>query len=204
MLRVDCSDSNIAIASSQVRKGATVVYPTDTVYGLGCDPYNDSAVESILKIKGRGESKPMPLLCSSLTYANKIGKFDEISIKLAEKFWPGALTIIVELADRRISRRVTAGTDTVGVRVPDHRCALKLIDACGGVLVGTSANRSGSASARTANEIATIKGFDILIDGGKTSGSESTVLRVNDSKITIVREGHVKRKEIEEVLTRYV
>ena len=203
MLRLDCSDSNIAIAASKVRKGGTVVYPTDTVYGLGCDPYNDSAVDALLKIKDRDAGRPMPLLCSSITHANKLGNFDGFSKKLTEIFWPGALTIIVELADRRISRKVTAGTDSIGVRVPDHTCALKLIDACGGILVGTSANRSGSTSARSASE-ATIKGFDMLIDAGKTPGIESTVLKVNDAKITIVREGRVKRKEIEEVLADHV
>jgi len=204
MLRLNCSDSDIAIAASKVREGCTVVYPTDTVYGLGCDPYNDSAVESVLKIKGRDADKPMPLLCSSITHASKIGKLDESAKKLAERFWPGALTLIVELADRRISRRMTAGTDSIGIRVPDHACAVKLIEACGGVLVGTSANRSGSRPAETATESMEIKGFDVLIDGGKTPGIESTVLKVSDAKVIMVREGRIKRKEIEEVLVRHV
>ncbi|MEE8133268.1 MAG: L-threonylcarbamoyladenylate synthase [Nitrososphaerales archaeon] len=204
MLRLDCSDSNIAIAASKVRRGGIVVYPTDTVYGLGCDPYSDSAIESILKIKGRDAGKPMPLLCSSITHASRIGKLDERAKKLAERFWPGALTIVVELADRRICRKVTGSTDNIGVRVPHHKCALELIDACGGVLVGTSANRSGSASARSASEAEGIEGFDILIDGGKTPNIESTVLKVSGSKITMVREGRVKRKDIEKVLAHHV
>lgn len=205
MLRLDCSDSSIEIAASEVRKGGIIAYPTDTVYGLGCDPYNDSAVESLLKIKGRDADKPMPLLCSSITHASRIGKIDGSARKLADRFWPGALTIIVEFADRRISNKVTAGMDSVGVRVPDHSCALKLIDACGGVLVGTSANRSGSPSAMNADEVInSIEDFDILIDAGKTAGIESTVLKVNDTKITIVREGRITRKEIEEVLSRDV
>jgi len=204
MLRLDCSDSSIVVAASKVREGCTVVYPTDTVYGLGCDPYNDSAVESVLKIKGRDMGKPMPLLCSSVIHASKIGKIDESAKKLAERFWPGALTIIVELVDRRISHGVTAGTDSIGIRVPDHVCAVKLIEACGGVLVGTSANRSGSGSAKTANEAMGIKGFDVLIDAGKTPGIESTVLKVDDTEVTMVREGRIKRKDIEEVLVRHV
>jgi L-threonylcarbamoyladenylate synthase len=204
MLRLDCSDSSIAVAASKVREGCTVVYPTDTVYGLGCDPYNDSAVESVLKIKGRDANKPMPLLCSSITYASKIGKLDESTKKLAERFWPGALTIIVELADRKISHMVTAGMDTIGIRIPNHVCAVKLVDACGGVLVGTSANRSGSEPARTATKAMEIKGFDVLIDAGKTPGIESTVLKVSNAKVIIVREGRIKRKEIEEVLVRHV
>jgi len=204
MLRLDCSESSISIASTRVRSGGTAVYPTDTVYGLGCDPYNDLAVESVIRIKGREEDKPMPLLCFSISNASKICKFDVYAQKLAERFWPGALTIIVELTDRRISPKVTANTSTVGVRVPNNKCALDLITACGGVLVGTSANRSGSPSPRSADEITGIKDFDILLDGGKTAGVESTVVEVIDAKITILREGQVKRQEIEQALGLHV
>lgn len=203
MLRLDCSDHSIALASRKVREGCTIVYPTDTVYGLGCDPYNYSAVEAVIKIKGREEGKPMPLLCSSITHANRIGKFDESSRKLAEKFWPGALTIIVELIDDRISRLIA--DKSVGLRVPDHQCTLKLIGLCGGVIVGTSANRTGSLPARTANEAGRgIQGYDILIDGGETSGIASTVLKVSDENIVIIREGRIKRQDIEEVLPHHV
>ncbi|MEM2759840.1 MAG: L-threonylcarbamoyladenylate synthase [Nitrososphaerales archaeon] len=205
MLRLDCSDSSIEIAALEVRKGKVVVYPTDTVYGLGCDPYNDSAVESLLEIKGRERGKPMPLLCSSVDTACKIGKVEQDAKKLAERFWPGALTIVVTLNDRKISDKVTGRTGSIGLRVPDHPCALKLIDACGGVLIGTSANRSGFPSANDANEVlGSISGFDILIDGGRTSGIESTVLKIADKKITVVREGRIKRKEIEEELAYHV
>lgn len=200
MLRLDCSYSNIEIVASIVRKGGVVVYPTDTVYGVGCDPTSDSAVRSILKMKGRDVRKPLPLLCSSVTHASKIAKLNESASKLAEIFWPGALTIIVELLDRKISRSVTGGTDRVGIRVPDHPCALKLIGACGGVLVGTSANRSGSPPPKSAREVRGIKGFDVLIDAGETHGIESTVLEIRRNKLTLLREGLVKRKEIEEVL----
>jgi L-threonylcarbamoyladenylate synthase len=190
------------IAAQKVREGAVIVYPTDTVYGIGCEPYNDDAIESLLRMKGRENSKPMPLLCSSIMHAERIGRLDDDARKLANRFWPGALTIIVKLNDYKISSKVTGGKDSVGIRVPDHTCALKLIEACGGVLVGTSANRSGSPSARNADEVInSIKGFDILIDGGKTQGIESTVLSVIDHNITIIREGAVKRKEIERVLT---
>tara|TARA_Y100000780_G_C13659720_1_gene408058 strand:- start:348 stop:959 length:612 start_codon:yes stop_codon:yes gene_type:complete len=203
MLKLNCSDSDIAIAASRVKNGGTVVYPTDTVYGLGCDPYNDSAVETILKIKDRNADKHMPLLCSSIINANKIGNLDGLSKKLAEIFWPGALTIIIELTDKRISSKVTASMNSIGVRVPDHICALKLIDACGGVLVGTSANRSGSVSAKSATKTM-IKDFDVLIDAGETPGIDSTVLKISDTKITIVREGRIKRKNIEEALAKHV
>jgi L-threonylcarbamoyladenylate synthase len=123
-------------------------------------------------------------------------------MKLAEQFWPGALTLIAELNDDRISGKVTAGTNTIGVRVPDNQCALRLIEKCGGVLVGTSANRSGYSPAKKASEVLeTLDGFDILLDDGSaTLGIESTVLDVRTEKIALVREGHVTRERIERVL----
>jgi len=202
VLKLDCSDENIATADDSVKKGKTVVYPTDTVYGLGCDPYNDSAVDMIFKIKGRMEGKPLPLLCSSVKHASRIAKLNELAMKLAEQFWPGALTLIAELIDDRISSKVTAGTNTIGVRVPNHQCALQLIDKCGGVLVGTSANRSGYSPAKsTAEVLETLAGFDILLDGGKTLlGIESTVLDVSAEKIALIREGYITRERIERAL----
>lgn len=202
MIKLDCNDENVATAADQVRNGKVVVYPTDTVYGIGCDPYNDYAVETIFKIKGRSEGKPLPLLCSSIRHASKIAKMNEQATRLAEQFWPGALTFIAELIDDRISRMVTAGTDTVAVRVPNHQCALQLIDKCGGVLVGTSANRSGSSAAKSAVEVLeTLDGFDILLDGGQSPlGIESTVLDVRAEKILTIREGYITREQIERVL----
>ncbi len=202
MLKLDCTNENIGIAAGAVKNGKVVVYPTDTVYGIGCDPYNDSAVDMILKIKGRMDGKPLPLLCSSIKHASRIAKLSEQAMKLAEHFWPGALTLIAELNDQRISHKVTAGTNTVGVRVPDHNCALQLIDKCGGTLVGTSANRSGYSPAKSAEEVMkTLSGFDILIDGGKTVlGIQSTVMDFSAEKIVMIREGYITRERIEKVL----
>lgn len=202
MLKLGCSEKNIAVAADSVKKGSVVVYPTDTVYGMGCDPYNDSAVHMIFRIKGRMEGKALPLLCSSVKHASRIAKLNENAMKLAGQFWPGALTLIAELIDDRISSKVTAGTNTIGVRVPDNQCALQLIDKCGGVLVGTSANRSGYSPAKSAAEVLeTLDGFDILLDGGKTLlGIESTVLDVSAEKIALVREGYITYKSIERVL----
>ena len=202
MLKLNCSDENIAIAADGVKKGKIVVYPTDTVYGLGCDPYNDSAVDMIFKIKGRMEGKPLPLLCSSVKDAGRIAKLNEQAMKLAEQFWPGALTLVAELIDDRISGKVSAGTNTIGVRVPNHQCALQLIDNCGGVLVGTSANRSGYSPAKSAEEVLkALDDFDILLYGGKTPlGIESTALDVSTGKIALIREGYITRERIERAL----
>ena len=202
MLKLDCSEENVTIAADGIKKGKVVVYPTDTVYGIGCDPYNDSAVDMIFKIKGRMERKPLPLLCSSVKHASRIAKLNEQATKLAEQFWPGALTLVAELIDDRISSKITAGTNAIGVRVPNNQCALQLIDKCGGVLVGTSANRSGYSPAKSAEEVLeTLDEFDILLDGGKTSlGIESTVLDVSAEKIALIREGYITLERIESVL----
>jgi len=202
VIKLSCNDENITIAADQIKKGKVVVYPTDTVYGIGCDPYNDSAVDMIFKIKGRMEGKPLPILCSSIKHAQRIAKLSEHAVKLAKQFWPGTLTLIAELIDHKISESVTAGTNTIGVRVPNHQCALQLIDKCGGILVGTSANKSGYNSAKSATEVLeTLQGFDILLDGGSTPvGVESTVIDVSSANIAFIREGSIRRERIAKVL----
>jgi L-threonylcarbamoyladenylate synthase len=202
VIKLSCNDENIAIAADGIKKGKVIVYPTDTVYGIGCDPYNDSAVDMIFKIKGRMEGKPLPILCSSIKHASRIARLNEHAMKLAQHFWPGTLTLIAELIDRRISEKVTAGTNTIGVRVPNHQCALQLIDKCGGILVGTSANKSGYNSATSAEEVLeSLHGFDILLDGGKMSvGIESTVIDVSSKDIAFIREGSIRRERIAKVL----
>ncbi|MGH9934259.1 MAG: L-threonylcarbamoyladenylate synthase [Nitrososphaerales archaeon] len=202
MIKLSCNDENIITAADEIKKGKVVVYPTDTVYGIGCDPYNDSAVDRIFKIKGRMEGKPLPILCSSIKHASRIAKLSEHAVKLATQFWPGTLTLIAELIDYKISGKVIAGTNTIGVRVPNHQCALQLIDKCGGILVGTSANKSGYNSARSATEVLeTLQGFDILLDGGSTPvGVESTVIDVSSANIAFIREGSIRRERIAKVL----
>lgn len=203
MLVLECTEESITIAAESIGKGRAVVYPTDTVYGIGCDPYNDRAVETIFKIKGREEGKPLPLLCSSVKDVARIVRLNESAMILAERFWPGPLTIIAQLIDRRISGSVTAGKNMLGVRVPDHICALQLIDKCNGVLVGTSANRSGGKPARSAEEVRqALQGFDVLLDGGVTPlGIESTVVDLSSGEeVRIVREGYITREEIWRVL----
>ena len=202
MIKLLCNDENITAAANEIKKGKLVVYPTDTVYGIGCDPYNDSAVDRIFKIKGRTGGKPLPILCSSVKDASRIARLNEHAMKLAAQFWPGTLTLVAELIDHRISEKIMAGTNTIGVRVPNHQYALQLIDKCGGILVGTSANKSGYNSAKSAEEVLkTLQGFDILLDGGNTPvGIESTVIDVSSANIAFIREGSIRREGVAKVL----
>lgn len=184
------SDS-VGKAAREVRRGGLVVYPTDTVYGLGCDPLNHAAVRRLFDAKGR-MSKPVPVLCSSLEKAEELVKLSPRALEMAGVHWPGALTIVAPLR-RSVPPQLTQGGPNLGVRVPAHSGALELIASCGGRLTGTSANLSGLPSARTAAEAMDQLGevVDIILDGGRLVGDESTVVQVIGDEVTILRAGPV-------------
>ena len=172
-----------------VNDGGIVAYPTDTVYGLGCNPYMSDSVEKIFKLKIR-ENKPLPLLCNSLESALKIASFDKISLKLAEEFWPGPLTILAPLKDDSL-KSLTRGSEFIGLRVPNHNDSLLLISECGGYIVGTSANLSGYDSNHSASSvISQLPDIDaILINDIEDNSKESTIIKVENYEIIINRMG---------------
>ena len=184
------SDS-VALAAKAVRRGLLVVYPTDTVSGLGCDPLNHAAVRRLFDAKGR-ESKPVPVLCASTERAEELVKLSGAAAELARKYWPGALTIVATLR-RPLPPQLTQGGEYLGVRVPAHSGCLELIAACGGWLTGTSANRSGNPPARSAGEALDELGnsVDFVLDGGRLTGQESTVVKIADGELTILRTGPI-------------
>jgi L-threonylcarbamoyladenylate synthase len=189
-VRIINADS-IARAAEIVRRGGLVVYPTDTVYGLGCNPFNGEAVRRLCETKGRA-SKPLPVLCSSTAKAKTLVELCAEAQALAKAHWPGALTIVAPLKTLFPSE-LTQGRRDLGVRVPDHEGCLRLISRCGGWLTGTSANLSGRPSAKTAAEAHEQIGdsVDLILDGGRLRGKESTVVRVVDNVVTILRTGPV-------------
>lgn len=189
--------------ASIVKTGGVIVYPTDTVYGIGCSPYLEEAVERIFEIKGRNKANPFPILASNLQDIEKIALLDEIGKQLAKIFWPGALTIISTLIDSRISTKVTAGKTTVGVRVPDNKCAVALLKHCK-YLVGTSANKSGENPSNSISEVilSSLRGFDAILDGGNIrQGSASTILDLSGRVPKIIREGAITWKDIARALS---
>ncbi len=193
---VPCDRDGIIIASEIVKKGGTVVFPTDTVYGIGCDPFNNKAVRMIYRIKGREESKHLPVLGFSISEISKIVIFDELSRRFAAKFWPGPLTLILGIKEEKIAKSL--GLDgKIAVRIPNHPCILRLLKKCK-LLVGTSANIAGQPSSADSREIIKkLKGYDILLEGGKIPNSvESTIIEVVGSKIRVIREGKVSEKEL--------
>jgi L-threonylcarbamoyladenylate synthase len=168
-----------------------VVYPTDTVYGLGCDPFNVDAVRWLFKAKGRA-SKPVSVLCSSVAKAKSLVELSSEACNLARTYWPGALTIVAPLR-QPVPIELTQSSPNLGVRVPNHRGCLQLISRCGGWLTGTSANHSGRPSARTAAEASRQVGryVDLILDGGRLEGKESTVVQVVGNAVTILRTGPI-------------
>ena len=186
-------------AYQTVKDGGIVIFPTDTVYGIGCDPYNKNSVSLLYKIKKREKTKPFPVLGYSKKELEKIAEFNSLATKIAEKFWPGPITMILDVKDTDIQKSLGLG-NKIAVRVPDNTCILSLLKECK-VLVGTSANISDETSLIDPNECETkIPNYDLLIDGGIiTSKGESTIVEIDGDEVKIVREGSVSEKEIYEL-----
>jgi len=195
-LKVNCDKEGIEKASQIINQGGIAVFPTDTVYGIGCNPYNKDSVRKIYEIKSRDISKPFPILAYSEEIAETIVFFDEFTKKIVEKFWPGKLTIILKLTDEDLKRSLNL-TDKIAIRVPDHNCTLELLKKCN-FLVGTSANISGHPSFTNPDEcFNNIQKYDIFVDGGIiTSNAESTIIEIENKKIKIIREGSLSYEEI--------
>ena len=187
----------IAEAVRVVKSGGVVAIPTDTVYGLGCDPSSDEAVGRLFEVKNR-QAKPVPLLCADSGVAENLVDLNGVARKLAELHWPGALTIVAPIKkESNLSPLLDQGSGHLGVRVPDSEVCLALAGKVGGAITGTSANLSGRPSCRTAAQV--VESLDgriqLVIDGGELRGKESTVVRVSGGTVEVLREGSVRIQE---------
>lgn len=196
ILKVRCDKAGIEKASKIIKDGGIAIFPTDTVYGIGCDPYNKESVEKIFKIKSRDISKSLPVLTYSIKTAEKIVHFDKFTKKVVEKFWPGQLTVILKVNDDEIKKSLNLD-DKIALRVPNHQCTLELLKKCD-FLVGTSANISGIASTQNPEEcLKNIQDYDVFLDGGIiTSDGESTIVEIENETIKIIREGALTKEEV--------
>ncbi len=198
MRKFNCDTDNLSEAADIVKGGGVIIYPTDTLYGIGCDPYNEEAVEKVIQLKRRG-AQPLPVLCSNLARAETLVDLGETGHQLARKFWPGGLTIVAKVIDKNLPSRLIGNSGTLGIRVPNHLGALKLISLCGDCLIGTSANISGERALETPEAILEVfdDKFDVLVYGGEKSlGIPSSVVDVVDGNLRIIREGLVSSERI--------
>ena len=190
--------ANIRDAAEIVKKGGLVIFPTDTVYGLGCDPFSTESVERLIRVKG-GRLNPLPILASGLENVKRVAEVSSEAINFAKRFWPGALTMVLPKKNKVLGNAVTFGLACVGVRVPNHEVALGLARLCGGLIVGTSANKSGNKAATNIEDAIKQLGeeVDIILDGGVSElGVSSTVVDLTCKKPKVLREGAVSVEEI--------
>jgi L-threonylcarbamoyladenylate synthase len=182
-----------------IRKGGVIVYPTETIYGLGCSAFDEKAIKRIFEIKQRPETNPMLVLVRNRAMLREL--VDEIpskAIELMDCFWPGPLTIVFH-AREKVSSSLTAGSGKIGVRMPGSRFCLKLLDESQIPLVSTSANISGKKASSSIHSLKRMFAdkVDSIIDAGSLASSlPSTVVDVSSRKVQILREGAISRKQL--------
>lgn len=180
--------------------GSVVIFPTDTVFGIGCMLYDDKAINRIYEIKSRDFEKKIAVLCENIVSVNNLAVIDERVLKIAHKFWPGPLTMILKAKDKYINQ---TGFNTVGIRIPNHRLTLNLIKQ-NGPIVATSVNISGKEPLVDLDSI--IKHFENKVDyifkeyQTKYLNVSSTIIDLTEDKIKYLRVGTISKEEIEDCL----
>ncbi len=203
VLSVDPNCPNVDVVKAAVeilKKGGLVVLPTDTVYGLAADPFNEDAVRRVYRVKERSLDKPLPILLGESHHALRLVKPNNTFWRLAQRFWPGALTLVADPADG-VPDYMSAW-EGVGVRLPDCIVCRMIARRLGGAIIGTSANLSGMKSPRTVAEAMSMLGdqVDLYLDGGPTFiGVSSTVVDTRSSPAKILREGYIRAGDIARV-----
>jgi L-threonylcarbamoyladenylate synthase len=195
ILRVDSRAPDPAVireAAQMIRDGLIVAFPTDTLYGLAVDPRNAMAVIRLFDLKGRPESSAMTLIAADMADVRAAADMTPHAECLAERWWPGPLTIVVR-AKPILARETLAGGSTVGVRVPDHPVAVALARAAGFCVTATSANRSGATAASTPDAVlSSLPDIDAIVDAGPSrGGAASTIVDASGREVTLVRAGAV-------------
>jgi len=203
----DVGDDKWTLLSQEIKKGSLIIYPTDTVYGLGAIT-NEQSINNVYLAKSRSFTSPLIALLSSVDKVEEVAyvsdKNKELLDKLAKAFWPGALTVILKRKEHIPSIMVSGG-NTIGVRIPNLDLAIKIIDLAGGILATTSANISGEATPKSYDELSeAIKSkVDILIDSGECKlGEASTIIDLTSDVPKILRKGAISIEEIEKIIGR--
>ena len=193
-------------ATEIIAHGGVIAFRTDTFYGLGANPFNPEAIQKLRQLKGREEHKPILVLISERDQVERfISERSSAFDLLAEKFWPGSLTLIGK-ARKDVPDELTAGTKTVGVRLPDDDRVRALVRGCGGALTATSANPSGEHPAMTVADVDRYFGgrIELIVnDGAALTDRPSTVVDVTGSEVQLVREGVTAWSKIQEELRAF-
>lgn len=197
------TEENLSLAAEKIRAGEVVAFPTETVYGLGANALEPDAVKKIFNAKGRPADNPLIVHISRVDDIEKVASYvPDIAYKLAEKFWPGPLTIILPKSED-VPKITSGGLDTVGIRFPSNPVARRFIELCGVPIAAPSANLSGSPSPTTAKRVfEDMNGrIPVIIDGGECKfGVESTVISIDRSTVKILRPGAVTDEMLLEVV----
>lgn len=196
-------DDAVAAAAALIRAGQLVAFPTETVYGVGANALDAAAIDRIYEAKGRPATSPLIVHVSSIEMAQRlVREWPEAASRLAERFWPGPLTLVLPKADI-VPDRVTAGLNTVGIRMPKHPVALELIRAAGVPIAAPSANRFTELSPTTAEHVRQGLGDRVamVLDSGPSEvGIESTVISLATEPPVLLRPGMISQPEIEQVI----
>jgi L-threonylcarbamoyladenylate synthase len=197
-------EAALEIASAAIINGSVISLPTDTFYALAADPFNLRAVEQIFQIKGRQDWKPLLLLIDSVDQAETIAQnIPDVFYEIAEEFWPGPLTLILPAANQ-VPLKITGGTGTVGMRIPNFTLTRLLVQAIDIPVVGTSANLSAHPACASADEVLRQLGgkIELVLDSGKlNSTAPSTILDLTKEPARIIREGAIPAKALEKYLS---
>ena len=200
----ELNEANIRKLVKVIDDGGIIAFPTETVYALAADASNSKAVEKIFKIKRRFSDRALPILVGDVYQAKRIVQFDERANKLALHFFPGPITLVLKNKPHHgLASNVNSNNDTLGIRMPSNIAALKILQAVGRPLVGTSANISNHKSAVNAEEVLQSLGesIDLLIDKGTVEiGIASTIIDLSSPEFKILREGAISSKIIEDIL----
>lgn len=191
----------LSAAVAAIRRGQVVAFPTDTLYGLAVDPRSDAALDALYALKGRDADRRVALVAASLGQAGEVGDVDGVSRRLADRFWPGPLTLVVP-AKPGLAARARSADGLVAIRVPDHPVARALADACGHAVTATSANLTGHAAMASPDTVAeALPDLAVLVDAGPSPGGPpSTLIDATTVDIRLLREGALPWSRVLEFL----
>lgn len=191
----------MALAVVALRDGQVVAFPTDTLYGLAADPRSEKALDRLFALKGREADRRVALIAAHYDQADAVGEFNDAARRLAERFWPGPLTLLVQ-SRPGVSERSRSANGLIGIRVPDHAVARALAEVFGHAVTATSANRTGEPARSAPDQVAAaLPSIDVLVDAGPSPGGPpSTMVQADGEAVQLIREGALPWSRVLEFL----